>query len=126
MNEIKKIKKLYNHLLSTEEKKFLTHGRVEVTNEHGVYIIFSTHHKVLHVGKTSRGKNGLNQRLYNHINNRSTFSKEYLKKNGKILRMGYKFQYLEIKNARTRALLEALTTGMLCPAHIGTGEKRID
>ena len=40
------------------------------------------------------------------------------------LRGGYTFGFVEIENARTRVLLEALTAGLLCPAHFGTGEKK--
>lgn len=35
------------------------------------------------------------------------------------------FQLIEIESARERSLLEAFTAGLLCPAHIGTGEKAL-
>ena len=79
---------------------------------------------MFHVGTTKYGKEGLNQRLSNHLSGASSFSKKYLKPNRILLRDGYKFQCLQVRNPRTRALLEALTAGLLCPAHFGTGEKK--
>ena len=40
------------------------------------------------------------------------------------MRGSYKFNYIEVKSNRKRALLEAYTAGMLCPAHFSTGEKK--
>ena len=90
--------------------------------EQGVYII-RKEETVLHVGKTLRGKNGLSQRLKNHVSGSSTFAEEYLKGHGSILRDGkHTYQYLELADPRKRALLEAFATGTLCPEHIGLGE----
>lgn len=126
MTDINKVHKLFTKLINSSLVKFPQKGKVEITIEHGVYIIYSPKKLVLHVGKTHRGKNGLKQRLQNHINNSSSFSKQYLNKKGKVLREGYKYKFIIVKDPRLRTFLEALTTGMLCPAYIGTGEKRID
>lgn len=99
-------------------------GKVRICENHGVYIIYSPSNKVLHVGNTPSGKGGLNQRLYNHVTRTSSFSRSYLKPKEISLRDGYKFRFLEVPNPRIRTLLEALTAGLLCPTHIGTGEKR--
>jgi hypothetical protein len=80
---------------------------------------------VLHVGNTPSGKKGLNQKLYNHISNTSSLSKGYLLSNGIALREGCEFKFLEVENLRMRAFLQAYSIGMLCPAHIGTGEKAV-
>lgn len=122
-DEPTEIKKLQALLIASRYYKFPEKGGVKSTVNHGVYIIFSPENKVLHVGRTYRGRKGLNQRLDNHLNNLSSFSIAYLNKNGRKLRSGYKFKYLEIEDGRTRALVEALTTGLLCPSHIGTGER---
>ena len=124
MDESKIIMKQYEALITCSFAVFPTNGTVEVSNEQGVYIIYSPQNEVLHVGTTKRGQGGLNQRLYNHLSGTSTFRKQYLKPNGISLRNGYKFKYIIINDARTRALLEALTAGLLCPVHFGTGEKR--
>jgi hypothetical protein len=79
---------------------------------------------VLHVGNTPSGRKGLDQRLYNHITKASVFHREYLSKKNISLRGNYKFKYIEVENARHRALLESLTAGILCPEHFGTGEKK--
>lgn len=123
MNEYETIFKLHHQLFESDLHPFPPKGTgIKVSKEQGVYLIFSPERKVLHVGRTLRGKNGLNQRLANHLVNRSSFSIQYMKNKGYKLREGYSFKYLEVSNPRKRALLEALTTGLLCPAHIGTGE----
>jgi len=95
---------------------------MEATEKHGVYIIYKSN-DVLHVGRTLRGKRGLNQRLRDHLNNSSSFAVHYLDRNGSVLRKkGYFFKCLEISDARERALLEAYAIGNLCPEHIGLGE----
>ena len=78
---------------------------------------------VLHVGRTQRGKNGLRQRINNHLHGASSFHIEYLKPKRINLRSAqYTYQYLELADARKRALLESYAVGTLCPKHIGTGE----
>jgi len=124
MDEPKIIKGMFKQLKDSTSINFPNSGKVNVSTEQGVYIIYSPTEKILHVGKTSRAKNGLNQRLQNHLTNNSSFSIQFLKSNGKILRSGYKFQYIVESNGRKRTLLEALATGLLCPAHVGTGESR--
>ena len=69
MNESDKINKLYQDLVRSKKNDFPPKGTaVKVSNKQGVYIIYSEENKVLHVGTTKRGKNGLNQRLNNHRN----------------------------------------------------------
>lgn len=78
----------------------------------------------MHIGKTNGAKSGLNQRLLNHVRNQSSFSKLYMQINSISLRGWGEFQTIELNNARERSLLEALTAGLLCLRHIGTGEKK--
>jgi len=94
----------------------------DAPDTHGVYVIYSQHGKVLHVGRTLRGKKGLRQRLKNHLHGSSSFTKQYFGGKGAKLRGKYKYSFLEIPDARTRALLEALATGILCPKHVGLSE----
>lgn len=123
MNEQNKILDFHNKLINSNYHDFPISGNVIVTNKQGVYIIYSKNIDVLHVGKTDSAKNGLNQRLSNHLQNKSSFNKLFMQTNNISLRGWGKFQYIEVENARERALVEALTIGLLCPAHIGTGEK---
>jgi len=124
MTEPEEIMKLYQALIASPFILFPSKGDVLVSSEQGVYIIYNPRNIVFHVGTTKYGKEGLNQRLSNHLSSASSFSRNYLKPNGILLRDGYKFKYLAVNNSRTRALLEALTAGLLCPAHFGTGEKK--
>jgi hypothetical protein len=88
----------------------------------GVYVIHKNE-TVLHVGRTLRGRNGIQQRLKNHLHGSSSFTNEYLKGKGSTLREdGYTYQYLVLEDPRKRALLEAYAVGTLCPEHIGLGE----
>jgi len=123
MIEAEKILKLHNQLLEQIQYLFPENGKVNVSTNQGVYIVYNKKGKVLHVGKTNTAKNGLNQRLLNHLTNHSSFSKGYLKSKGINLRKGGTFRFIEVENSRIRTLLEALTIGMLCPLHLGTGVK---
>lgn len=123
MTDPKKIKELFDILLTSEFFNFPVIGKVDASESHGVYLISSPTNEILHVGKTDRGKLGLNQRIKNHLDNLSLFSIHYLKRECKVLRDGYKFKFLVVSDAKERAYLEALATCLLCPQHIGTGEK---
>ena len=94
---------------------------LDAPKSHGVYIIRSND-TILHVGRTLRGREGLRQRLTDHLRGNSSFVRDYLNGQGATLRgEGYTYQFLVVKSDRERALLEALATGTLCPRHIGTG-----
>lgn len=123
-NEPEIIKNLFKTLILSEFKIFPKKGIVKVTDKHGVNIIYSPENEVLHVGNTPSGKKGLNQRLYNHISCTGVFYVKYLQPNKIKMRGTHKFKYIEVKDIRQRALLEAYTAGNLCPAHFGTGEKK--
>ena len=121
--EFRKIKKLYSKLIKRPAILFPNAGqKLKVPDKQGVYLILSPRKKVVHVGRTLRGKEGLAQRLRDHLNSRSSFTEKHLKGKGFRLRGEYRFKYLAIKNARTRALLEAYSVGRLCPKHLGLGD----
>jgi hypothetical protein len=128
--ENRHIEELLNDLIRRPSYEFPKDGPMKdvgVSAKQGVYIIYSPKDSpkdsIVHVGRTQRGRGGLQQRLDNHLYGQSSFADEYLKGQGKKLRRGYKFRYLVVKNARRRALLEALAIGKLCPKHFGLGEK---
>lgn len=125
INEPALIKSLFDKLISSEHHVFPAKGKINITEKHGVYIIYNPKNEVLHVGNTPSGRKGLNQRLYNHISCTGIFYEKYLKPNKIKMRGIYKFKYLEVKDIRHRALLEAYAAGNLCPAHFGTGAKKI-
>ena len=124
LKEPDKILRLFKELKKSKLYLFPSKGKVNVSIRHGVYIILDPKGRVLHVGNTPYGKLGLNQRLYNHISSTGVLYREYLRPNNLNLRNGYSFKYIEVDNTRERALLEALTAGLLCPVHFGTGAKR--
>lgn len=125
INEPALIKSLFDKLISSEHHVFPTKGKINITDKHGVYIIYNPQNEVLHVGNTPSGRKGLNQRLYNHISCTGIFYEKYLKPNKINMRGTYKFKCLEVIEIRHRALLEAYAAGNLCPAYFGTGAKKI-
>jgi hypothetical protein len=40
-------------------------AKINVSEKHGVYNIYSSQNEVLHIGNKSSGRKGLNQRFYN-------------------------------------------------------------
>lgn len=126
MNESRTLQKLMNGLLHSPKYAFPKQREPMLAPKaKGVYIIVSDKGLILHVGQTPLAKNGLRQRLYDHLNGRSSFVQSYLDGDGSILRNGhYYYQYIEIASSRTRVLLEALCAGTHCPKHIGTYENK--
>lgn len=93
--------------------------KLEVTNERGVYIIRNKAGLVVHVGRNTRAKGGIEQRLKDHLSGRSSFVREFFNGKGSKLRKNYTYQYLSICDRRKRALVEAYAVGNLCPEHLG-------
>lgn len=126
MKDEKKVEKLFNQLTTAKVCHFTQSGtRVNISNEQGVYVIYSPQKKVLHVGRTAGGNNGLNQRLNNHRTGKSSFKRMYLQKHKISLNPKYSFRFIEVSDPKIRTFLEAYAIGSMCPAHIGTGEKRV-
>lgn len=98
-------------------------GRLDAPPTHGVYVIFGPRGRVLHVGRTVGGQQGLRQRLHNHLHGQSSFTASEFGRNGDLLRNTHSFAYLEEANPRRRALLEACAIGHLCPKHLGLGTR---
>jgi excinuclease UvrABC nuclease subunit len=115
---------LFQKLISSALYRFPTTGHLteDVTINHGVYVIYGADGQILHVGKSSRGKRGLFQRLTNHLNGQSSFVNLYFNRDKTQVRI-CGFRYLAVEDPRRRALLEAYAIGCLCPAHIGLNEK---
>jgi hypothetical protein len=94
-----------------------------VPAEHGVYVIRDGR-KVVHVGRTIRGRSGLRGRLRSHLWGKSSFVRTYYRRRRKLLRDNHTFQFLEIDDKRARALLECYAIAVLGPDHLGLGERR--
>ena len=122
-SESEEIKMLFNELNVQPKLLFPQYRQpLDAPSKPGVYTI-NKEETVLHVGRTLRGKDGIHQRLKNHLHGSSSFTNEYLKGKGAILREdGYTYQYLVLEDSRKRALLEAYAVGTLCPEHIGLGD----
>jgi excinuclease UvrABC nuclease subunit len=94
---------------------------LNVPSTQGVYVIRNSAGQVVHVGRTLRGRSGLNQRLKNHLRGQSSFVQSHLEGKASKLRDGYTYQYLEVPDDRKRALLECLAIASHCPEHLGVG-----
>lgn len=118
--EAQRIRKLFDDLDTQPKHPFPESGKPAATDKHGVYVLRDVEGVVVHVGRTYRGKRGINQRLGNHLSTKSSsFTKIHLKRNGSTLRKGYTYQYLAVTDDRERALLEYLAAALHCPVHLG-------
>lgn len=122
---------LLEQLNSSERKLFPRRREVlDAPRMHGVYLILDPEIQVNHVGRTITGKNGLHQRLNNHLHGASSFVSQYLRKTlnktGDSLRDGWSYQYLCVHDDRERALLECIATAWHRPKHLGLGGKTDD
>jgi hypothetical protein len=122
MVETEEINMLFESLLQQTKHAFpKSRQSFEVPVKHGVYVIYQEK-DVLHVGRTIRGEHGLQQRLRNHLQGKSSFTRAYFSGDGNKLRdKTFSFHFLEVLEPRKRALLESLAIGKLCPLHIGVG-----
>ena len=75
MGEPKTIKAKLKQLLKSPLLRFPASGdRLTVPYLQGVYIIYDPKGRVVHVGRTVRGRRGLHQRINNHLHGRSSWS----------------------------------------------------
>lgn len=126
-NEPDIIRGLFQQLIKATRLPFPAPGRaLQCPTCQGVYIIYDANGRVGHVGRTTRAREDLHQRLRGHLRCRSSFVNKYLKGDARQFRAGYSYALLEVADARRRALVEAYATGVLCPLHIGTGESTND
>ncbi len=119
------VKRLLTRLSRQRPRMFPSHDQpLLAPKTHGVYLISDKSGRVVHVGRTVRGKNGLLQRLKNHIHGSSSFALSHFSGKGSRLRGRYAFQLIEVPNDRTRALLEAAAIAWHCPVHLGLSALR--
>ena len=71
MTEPQNIKQLHNQLVKSTFHEFPIKGKIQASTKQGVYIVYDDLLRPLHVGKTNGAKNGLNDRLQNHVWNQS-------------------------------------------------------
>ena len=122
--ERQRIERFFEKLLACEPVKFpKPREPLNAPTQRGVYLIINPRGTVLHVGSTPRAANGIKQRLYGHLQDKSSFVNIYLNHQADKLRSGYMFKYVIVKKPRHRALLEAYAIGKLLPRHIGTGQR---
>jgi hypothetical protein len=120
--EREQVAKLYAQLVASPLVKFPAKG-LDAPMRQGVYVIYGPNERVLHVGSTPSGFQGIWQRLRNHLHRASSFTRVHLKGNGAQLRNGYGFRCIVVTNHRLRALLEHYAIGHLCPGHLGIHNK---
>ncbi len=120
--EISKVRNLFAKLCQEPKHLFPELERkLQVSKEHGVYVLYRND-DVVHVGRTLRGKEGLNQRLKNHLYGSSSFVKNFLKDKALLRGEEFQYQYILVESPRDRALLESYAIGSLCPEHLGLSE----
>jgi GIY-YIG catalytic domain len=92
---------------------------IAVPRKRGVYVIRDPDNAVVYVGRTTRAKNGLHQRLRNHMAGKSALVRVLLQGDTSKLREGFSYQFLEVEDDRERALLEHIATAWHCPKVLG-------
>jgi len=121
--ERKTVTALFTRLMKNPLQTFPPlRGKLIAPKQKGVYVIHNPSGIVVHVGRTPRGKEGIYQRLRDHMSGNSSFTRKYLKEDGSKLRNTYQFRSIAVDDTRHRALLEAYAAGQLCPEHLGLGE----
>jgi hypothetical protein len=127
MRERNRVEILFDSLEARPRCKFpAAAGHVEAPKDAlGVYVIRNAEGIVVHVGRTTRARNGIHQRLRNHLAGKSSFVRSMLDGNGGLLRGSYTYQFLEVADARERALLEHLATGRHCPLYLGLSKESL-
>jgi hypothetical protein len=114
------IEALFAQLMAAEKFKFpRSPTQVKASYGQGVYVIYDQHGAVAHVGMTKLGEGGLFRRMRDHVCGYSSFHRLHLEPKGQKVSNGFSYAWLVVDSPRTRALLEGLATGRLCPAHIG-------
>lgn len=99
-------------------------GGLQASKRRGVYVIYDRRGRVAHVGRTPKAKDGIAQRLRDHMHGQSSFAVHHLKNDGsRLWRENFEFRSIAVPSGRYRALLEAYAIGRLCPIHLGLGLK---
>src|SRR5258705_9068935 len=120
-----RIRRLLKNLLAQPRHYFPPKGKgLDAPTAQGVYVI-SKGRVIWHVGRTTRAKKGLKQRLIAHLRGRSSFTAKVFNRNGERLRNGFAYQFLKVADHKSRALLESYAAGCLCPRHFGTSEELV-
>lgn len=119
----RQVRSLFKELLGADLVRFPKAGEpLQAPDRQGVYIIYDPHGRVAHVGASIRGAKGLWQRLRNHLNGQSSFTRKSFDRDGSKLRRGYSYRCLTITDPHCRAYLENYASGYLCPSYIGLGQ----
>jgi hypothetical protein len=106
--EQRTVRSHFAKLLHAKRERFPgSRKRLLCSRKQGVYVIFDRVGRVAHVGRTTRARAGLFQRLRAHLAGRSSFVIKFLGSKPARLRQGYCFAFVEIGNSRMRALVEA-------------------
>ena len=125
VSEKNDVKKRFLRLDEAQRMAFPPAGsQLDAPESQGVYVIRGPDGRVLHVGRTHRGRRGLRQRLGNHLRGKSSFIRAWNHGDGGRLRQGCTYQYLVEDDPRFRALLEFYALAWHCPEHLGVGIAR--
>ncbi|UMR29228.1 GIY-YIG nuclease family protein [Massilia sp. MB5] len=120
MHERVRIQRLLEDLNSAPICAFpVGRASIEVPKTLGVYVILDPDQSVMYVGRTTKARNGLHQRLRNHMAGKSALVKTLFNGDTSRLRKGYSYQFLEVSDDRERALLEHIATAWHCPTVLG-------
>ena len=123
--ERRAVEALFKELVEAPQEKFPRFpAGLKASKRRGDYIICDRRGRAVHVGRTPKAKEGIAQRLRDHMHGQSSFGRTYLKDDGsRLWREEFEFRWIVVPSGRYRALLEAYAIGRLCPVHLGLGLK---
>ncbi len=88
-NEKTTVRALVTRLRRARRHPFPKTGRtLACSPRHGVYLIIDPRGRIAHVGRTTRTRAGLLDRLRAHLNGQSSFVVQYLRNRRAVLRRG--------------------------------------
>jgi hypothetical protein len=116
--EREQVAKLYSQLIASPLVKFPAKG-LDAPMQEGVYVIYGPNGRVLHVGSTPSGFQGIWQRLRNHLHKASSFTLVHLKGNGAQLRNGYGFRCMDGDKSPAPSAFGALRHRPFVPRTLG-------
>jgi len=126
--ERRAIETLFKELIGAPRRRFPRSAvELNASRRRGVYVIYDRRGRVAHVGRTPTAKDGIVQRLRNHMRGQSSFAAHHLKDDGsRLWREKFECLWIVVPSGRYRALLEAYAIGRLCPLHLGLGLKDLE
>jgi hypothetical protein len=100
--ERRAVETLFKELVGAPRKKFPRSAvELNASRRRGLYVIYDRRGRVAHVGRTPKAKDGIVQRLRNHMRGQSSFVAHHLKGDGsRLWRDKFEFRWIVVRGGR--------------------------